>query len=156
MQKLYWEDFQIGDVREYGAHQVTKDEIIRFGREFDPQPFHVDEEAAAKSPFGALVASGWQTAGFFMRMLVDHSLRGSQSMGSPGVEWLRWRKPVYVGDTLRVRQVIVEKRPSKNHANMGHVKNHFEVLNQNDEVVMEMESFGMFLRRPSDETEASQ
>lgn len=156
MDKLYWEDFQIGDVREYGGHRVTKDEIVRFGKEFDPQPFHVDEAAAAQSPYGGLIASGWQTAGFFMRMLVDNSLKGAQSMGSPGVEWLRWRKPVHAGDTLRVRQAIVDKRPSKNHASMGHVKNHFQVLNQDDEVVMEMESFGMFLRRPSEETEASQ
>lgn len=153
MQKLYWEDFQIGDRREYGGHTVTKDEIIRFAQEFDPQPFHLDEEAARKSHFGGLVASGWQTAGFFMRMLVDNALTGAQSMGSPGVEWLRWRKPVYAGDTLRVRQEVVDKRPSRNHDNLGHVKNRFEVVNQHDEVVLEMESFGMFLRRPADEQE---
>ncbi|MBA1147345.1 MaoC family dehydratase [Ectothiorhodospiraceae bacterium WFHF3C12] len=154
MTKLYWEDFQVGDVREYGGHEVTEEEIIRFGKEFDPQPFHVDEDAAARSPFGGLVASGWQTAGFFMRMLVDNALKGAQSMGSPGVEWLRWRKPVRPGDTLHVRQVVVDKKPSRNHANMGHVKNHFEILNQDHEVVMEMESYGMFLRRPDGETEA--
>lgn len=147
MAKLYWEDFEIGDVREFGRHEVTKDEVVEFGREFDPQPFHVDEQAAAESPYGGLIASGWQTCGFFMRMLVDNTLREAHSMGSPGVEWLRWRKPVRPGDVLRLQQEVVDKKPSRNHANLGHVKNRFRMFNQDDEMVLEMESFGMFLRR---------
>ncbi len=147
MTKLYWEDMHVGESREYGARKVTREEIIEFATEFDPQLFHLDEEAAINSPYGGLIASGWQTAGFFMRMLADNFLANSHSMGSPGVEWLRWRKPVYVGDTLRVRHQVIDKQPSRNHPNMGRVKNRFQVLNQNDEIVMEMESLGMFLRR---------
>jgi acyl dehydratase len=143
----YWEDFQVGQVLEYGGHTVTREEVLEFAREFDPQPFHLDEEAAAASPYGRIIASGWQTAGFFMRMLTDHVLADSASMGSPGVESLRWLRPVYPGDTLRVRQEVLEARPMASRAKLGLVKNRFHTLNQHGEVVMEMISLGIFSRR---------
>ncbi len=149
MTKLYWEDFEVGHESTYGEHTVTQEEIIEFGLEFDPQPFHVDPEAAADSPYGGLIASGWQTAALFMRMLVDNVLSGSASMGSPGVESLRWKRPVHAGDTLHARTCVLEKRPSKTRPDLGLVKNRFEVVNQHDESVLEMVSFGMFLRNPA-------
>ena len=147
MSKLYWEDLAIGQVLEYGAHTVTREEVIEFAREFDAQPFHVDDEAAAQSPYGGLIASGWQTAGFCMRMLVDNVLSKARSLGAPGVEWLRWRQPVRPGDELRVRHHVLEKRVSKSRPYVGFVKNRFEVLNQHDAVVMEMVTQSMFQRR---------
>lgn len=149
MEKLYWDDFEVGQVLNYGGMTISREQIVEFAREFDPQPFHVDEAAAAASPYGGLIASGWQTAGLFMRMLADNVLNKSTSMGSPGVEYLRWHKPVRPGDTLRVRHTVLEKRPSQNRPTLGLVKNRFETLNQHDEVVMEMVSIGMFLRRPA-------
>ncbi len=148
MTKLYWEDFDVGHESTYGGHTVTREEIIEFGLEFDPQPFHIDAEAAANSPYSGLIASGWQTAALFMRMLVDNVLSHSASMGSPGVESLRWKRPVYAGDTLHAHTLVLEKRASKSRPDMGLVKNRFEVVNQNDEPVLEMISMGMFQRRP--------
>lgn len=148
MTRLYWEDFHVGDETTYGEHTVTQDEIIEFGLEFDPQPFHVDPEAAAKSPYGGLIASGWQTAALFMRMLVDNVLSQSASAGSPGVESLRWKRPVHAGDTLHACTVVLDARVSKNRPELGLVRNRFEVFNQRDELVLEMVSFGMFRRKP--------
>lgn len=145
---LYWEDFEVGSEQRFGGHVVTEQEIIEFGREFDPQPFHVDAEAAAASPFGGLIASGWQTGAFCMRMMVDNMLKHSASLGSPGLEWLRWKKPVRPGDTLSVRAVVLDRRASKSRPQVGLVKTQFEARNQHDEVVLEMVSQGMFGRRP--------
>lgn len=154
MTQMYWEDFEVGREMQYGGHVVTEEEIIEFGREFDPQPFHVDPVAAMDSPYGGLIASGWQTAGFCMRMMVDNVLSQSASIGSPGVESLRWRQPVRVGDTLHVHATVLDRRASASRPEMGFVKNQFEVRNQHDEVVLDMVSQGMFGRRPSATVEA--
>lgn len=145
--KLYWEDFQVGKTLTYGARTVTREEIVEYASEFDPQPFHVDEEAAAGSPFGGLIASGWHTASLFMRMLVDHVLCRASSMGSPGVKTLRWLKPVRPGDTLSVHHTTLRKAVHPRRPELGFIDNGFDITNQHGEVVMHMESSGMFLLR---------
>ncbi|HTT11768.1 MAG TPA: MaoC family dehydratase [Burkholderiaceae bacterium] len=146
--RLYWEDFPVGSVREFGNRTVTREAIVAFAREFDPQPFHVDEAAARKSLFGNLCASGWHTASLAMRMMCDAYLLESASLGSPGVENLKWLKPVFPGDTLRVRLQVVEARPMASRPHAGLVRSRWEVLNQRAEVVLTMEGWGMFARRP--------
>jgi acyl dehydratase len=145
--QLYWEDFTPGSSQEFGGVTPTKDEIVRFARQFDPQPFHVDEEAAKRTPFGGLIASGWHTAGLAMRMACDAFWLRAASLGSPGIEHLKWTKPVRPGDTLRVRLTVLEARPLKSKPGVGLLKNRWEVLNQHREVVMEMEGFAMLRRR---------
>ena len=110
---LAFEDFKPGDRRSFGPRVLTKEEIVAFGRDWDPQPFHIDEEAAARSPFGGLIASGWQTAALCMRLVVDGMLAHSKSMGSPGLDELKWLKPVRPGDALSVQVEILEATPSK-------------------------------------------
>lgn len=149
MTTLYWEDFAVGSERGFGDHVVTEAEVLEFGREFDPQPFHVDAGAAAAGPFGGLIASGWQTAGWCMRMLVDNLLKQSTSMGSPGLESLRWKRPVRPGDRLRVHGTVLERRASRSRPDMGLVKSEFTVYNQHDEIVMAMVTTIMFGRRPA-------
>ena len=146
-ERLHFEDFRVGAVREFGAATVTKEEIVAFGRQFDPQPFHVDEAAARASPYGGLIASGWHTCGLAMRMYHDAVLRRAAGQGSPGVEKVRWLKPVRPGDVLRVRIEVVEARPSASKPHLGLVRNRWQVLNQAGEVVMEMDGWGLFLRR---------
>jgi acyl dehydratase len=121
---------------------------VRFASEFDPQPFHLDEAAARDSVFSGLVASGWHTASMTMRMLVDDYLHRAASMGSPGVDSLKWLKPVRPGDTLRVRMTVLESRPLKSRPAVGMIKGFYEVMNQRGETVMEMHALGMFGRRP--------
>jgi acyl dehydratase len=150
--RLYWEDFPAGSVREFGGKLVTREAIIDFAREFDPQPFHVDEEAGRRSLFGGLCASGWHTCSMAMRMMCDDYLLESASMGSPGVENLKWLKPVYPGDTLRVRLTVLEARRMASKPHIGLVRSRWEVLNQRTEAVLTMEGWGMFARRPGHET----
>ena len=147
--KYYWEDFPVGKVTEFGGIMLTQEDIVRFAKEFDPQPFHVDEDAAKQSMFGGVIASGWHTCALAMRMMCDAYLLESASLGSPGVENIRWLKPVRPGDTLRVRSVVLEARPLESKPHIGLVRNRWEVLNQNGEEVMQMEVFGMFKRRQS-------
>jgi acyl dehydratase len=147
--KYYWEDFPVGKVTEFGGITLTQEDIMRFAKEFDPQPFHVDEDAAKQSVFGGIIASGWHTCGLAMRMMCDAYLLESASLGSPGVENIRWLKPVRPGDTLRVRSVVLEARPLESKPHVGLVRNRWEVLNQKGEEVMQMEGFGMFKRRGS-------
>jgi acyl dehydratase len=145
----YFEDFRVGEVIDLGRRSVTQDEIIRFAREFDPQPFHTDPERARESAFGGLVASGWHSAALYMRLLVDGFVRGmAQSMGSPGVDKIEWLKPVRPGDTLSGRVTIVDAVPSKSRADRGTLKTLGELLNQHGEVVMTMRGVGFFGRRP--------
>ncbi|CAG1016947.1 itaconyl-CoA hydratase [Burkholderiaceae bacterium] len=144
----YWEDFRDGEVHEFGATAVKADDIVRYASQFDPQPFHVDAAAAERSVFGGLVASGWHTAALAMRMMCDAYLLRSSSMGSPGVEQLKWLRPVRPGDTLRVRMTVIESRELKSKPGVGLVKSRHEVLNQHGEVVMQVDAFGMFGRRP--------
>jgi acyl dehydratase len=148
--KYWWEDFAAGSVREFGGVMVSKESILRFAREFDPQPFHVDEEAAKRSPFGGLIASGWQTCSLMMRMACDAFLLDSSSVGSPGMDNIKWLKPVRPGDTLRVRLTVKEARVLKSRPNVGIVRNFWQVLNQDGEEVMQSEGYGMFLRRAAE------
>lgn len=145
--KYYWEDFPVGSVREYGSKLVTKEEIIAFAGQFDPQPFHLDEEAAKQSLFGGLCASGWHTCSMAMRMMCDAYLLESASLGSPGLENIRWVKPVYPGDTLHMRSTVLEARPMDSKPHVGLMRTRWEVLNQNNEEVMFMEGYGMMRRR---------
>ena len=147
MTKYFWEDFPVGQVREFGAMLVTRDAVLAFAREFDPQPFHVDDAAAERSLFGRLAASGWHTAAMAMRMMCDEYLLESASLGSPGLESLKWLKPVYPGDTLSVRLTTVEARPMASRPEVGLVRSKWEVLNQHREPVLAMEGWGMFRRR---------
>jgi len=146
----YLEDFTPGEVIEYQGPTVTEEEIVRFATEFDPQPFHVDKEAAESTMFGGLIASGWHTAAMMMRLLVDGYISDSASLGSPGIDELRWVKPVRPGDTLKVRVHVDEVTPSRSKPHMGVLKSHTEVLNQDDEIVMTLRGMGMYKTRPKD------
>lgn len=145
--KYYWEDFPVGSVREFGGITLTDEAIIEFARQFDPQPFHVSEEGGKNSPFGGLIASGWHTCALAMRMMCDSYLLEAASVGSPGMENLRWVKPVRPGDTLHVRSVVLEARPMDSKPHVGLLRTRWEMLNQNNEEVMQMEGYGMFLLR---------
>jgi acyl dehydratase len=142
-----FEDFRPGEVQQLGEVEVTRDEIVEFASRYDPQPFHLDEEAAARSPFGGLVASGWHTAALFMRLFVDGILRDSASLGSPGVEELRWLAPVRPGDVLTGRVRVLETRASERDPRSGTVITESEALNQDGTVVMRMRARGFFARR---------
>ena len=145
---LFFEDFTVGMEKEFGGAVMTKEAIIDFASQFDPQPFHIDEEAALESVYGGLIASGWHTAATVMRLLVDESLgKKSGSRGSGGVDELRWLKPVRPGDTIRVRSHIFEVRESASRPDRGIVRSDYTVLNQHDEEVMTMRSMGFFLKR---------
>ena len=145
--KYYWEDFSAGQVRETGGHSLSEEEIIEFAKKYDPQPFHIDKDKASLSFFGGLIASGWQTAGLCMRMLCDLYLLESASLGSPGIDELRWVKPVRPGDTLRLKSTVLETRASTSRPDMGTVRSRSEVYNQRGELVMHMSGVGMFRRR---------
>jgi acyl dehydratase len=145
----FWEDFPVGDVRDFGGLPVTREAMLEFARQFDPQPFHVDEDAARESLFGGLCASGWHTAAMAMRMMCDGYLLDSASLGSPGIDQLRWLRPVFPGDTLRVRMTVLAARPMASRPTVGLVQTRWDVRNQRDEPVMTMEGWGMFRRRPA-------
>lgn len=147
--KYYFEDFQPGQVREIQGPAVTGAEIVEFARKYDPQPFHIDEDAAKSSFYGGLIASGWQTVSLCMRLMCDLYLLESASLGSPGVDEIRWVKPVRPGDRLRLRMFVLETRISRSRPEMGSVRARWEVFNQNDEQVMHMTGWGMFGRRSS-------
>jgi acyl dehydratase len=147
MVELYFEDFAPGQVYELGSHTVTEEEIVAFGRAWDPQPFHVDPEAAAHSHFGGLIASGWHTGAMWMRLYVDAMLDGSSAMGSPGIEELRWLAPVRPGDTLTGRLTVLDVTPSATRPDRGTVRIRGEMLNQDGVTVMAMTSRGHFGRR---------
>ncbi len=144
-----FEDFHIGDVHEFGRRTVTREEIVEFARQFDPQPFHLDEELARQSIYGGLIASGWHVSALAMRMLVDRMLAqgDSGSMGSPGADELRWLLPVRPGDTLTLRTEVIETTPSRSKSDRGVVKLRNHLLNQHGQVVMTMIGIGMFRRR---------
>ncbi|RYF17816.1 MAG: MaoC family dehydratase [Comamonadaceae bacterium] len=151
---LHWEDLQAGSVRELGTTSVTADEIKEFAGKYDPQPFHLDEDAARSSLFGSLCASGWHTCALAMRLTVDNMLRHSTSLGSPGLESLKWLKPVYPGDMLSLRHTILESRGLRKRPDTGLVRSRWEMFNQKGEQVLEMEGYGFFRRRePATEEE---
>lgn len=144
----YLEDFTEGSTLECGSYTFNEEEIIRFAREFDPQPFHIDPVGAAASPYGGIIASGWHTVSVMMRLMVDGFISGSSSMGSPGVDEVRWLKPVRPGDTITARAHVKTVIPSKSKPDRGVVKSLMEVSNQKDEIVMTVQGMGMYLRRP--------
>jgi acyl dehydratase len=146
-ERLYWEDLQPGTVLELGTVSPTAEEIKAFATQFDPQPFHVDEQAGRESVFGGLCASGWHTCAMAMRLTVDNFLRNSSSMGSPGLEKLSWMKPVFPGDVLTLRHRILESRPLRSKPDIGLVRSVWEMFNQHGEQVLLMEGYGMFRRR---------
>ena len=146
---LYWEDFTPGETAEIGRHTFTEQEMIEFARQFDPQPFHTDPEAAQQSFFGGLIASGWHTCAIAMRLMVEKYIGQAASAGSPGVENIRWRAPVRPGDTITYRRVILSSRPSGSKPDLGLLHTRTEASNQRGEIVMTMEGWGLFRRRPA-------
>jgi acyl dehydratase len=145
----YFEDYVIGKTIEIGSYTVTKEEIIEFARQYDPQSFHIDENAARDSMFGGLIASGWHTAAICMRMLVDSYLSDATSGGGRGVDELRWYKPVRPGDVLSVNMEVVEKRPLEDVPELGEVHDKLTGLNQNDELLVSLVLIGMIKQRSS-------
>lgn len=133
---IYFEDLELGQVETFGPLTVTADAIIEFAREYDPQPFHLSDDGAKGTLFGSLAASGWHTAAMTQRLIIGYREEALASMGSPGLDDLYWRKPVYPGDELRARTSIVDKTPSKSRPEMGTVRIAIETLNQRDDVVM--------------------
>src|SRR5229473_4488852 len=144
----YFEDFAEGESVDLGAFTYTESEIIEFARQYDPQPMHTDPEAARESIYGGLIASGWHTAGAYMRLLVDSVIGQSDSLGSPGIDSLRWLKPVRPGDTLRGSFTVLEAKGSRSRPDRGIVRSRGEMLNQDNEVVMQLEAANFFGRRP--------
>lgn len=146
----YFEDIAVGTTARFGAYQVTREEVIDFARKYDPQPFHLDDDAAAKTHFGRLSASGWHTCAMVMSMVVANLANNRQAgLGSPGIDELRWLKPVYPGDTLSCETEVLEKRVSVSRPEMGLFKSRMTVRNQDDVAVMTMVSNGMVATRPT-------
>ena len=140
----------IGSVHEFGSIAVEEAEMINFARRFDPQPFHIDPEAAKQSIFGGLIASGWHTASLMMRLFVDHYLSHVASLGSPGVDELRWLRPVLPGDKLSMRVTVLEASLSRSKPDRGIVRSYIEVLNQSSEVVMTMKAVNLLRCRDAE------
>ncbi len=145
----YLEDLELGRTIDVGQVSVTAEDIVEFARKFDPQPFHVDEAAAQSSPFGGLIASGWHTASLCMRLVVERLVDPATTLGSPGVDELRWLRPVRPGDTLTLRITPVEITPSRSKPDRGTARFRYEVTNQRGELVMTMIGLGMIRRRPA-------
>lgn len=143
----WFEDYPPGAVFEFGSAEVSAESIIAFARQYDPQAMHIDPAWAAQGPFGEVIASGWQTIGLMMRMFVEHYLP-SGGLAAPGIDELRWPRPVRPGDRLRVRVTVLEARPSQSKPDRGLVRSHVEVLNQADEVVLSMKPMNLVRRRP--------
>jgi acyl dehydratase len=147
MKKLHWEDFQKGAVSVYGPRLVTREEIVAFAAEFDPQPMHLDEAAASATMLGGLAASGWHTCCLLMRLLADGLLSNATSMGAPGVDEVRWRKPLRPGTQIRLRATVLETRPSNSRAERGFVKFLFELIDERDAVLADLTCSQMLIRR---------
>lgn len=146
---VYFEDVEVGQTHRFGHYEVTKEEIVEYARQFDPQPFHVDEEAAKRSMFAGLIASGWHTAAMLIRMLCDHALPGAAITGALGFDDLKWLKPVRPGDVLSVETRVKDKVESRSRHDVGTVKIESRVLNQRGEAVMTLTSLVLYRRRPS-------
>jgi acyl dehydratase len=145
---IWWEDFKVGERAEMGRHTFSEDEIVAFARQFDPQPFHLDPQAARATPFGGLIASGWHTCAVGMRLMVEQYIGRTASLGSPGIEGIRWLQPVRPGDTLTYSRTVIASRASTSRAGVGLVKHRWEAVNQAGETVLTMEGWGMFGRKP--------
>ena len=147
MSRLHWEDFQPGQVNEIGPRLITREEIIAFAAEFDPQPMHLDEEAASASMLGGLAASGWHTCCIVMRMISDGMLQGTSFMGAPGIEEVNWLAPVRPGELLQLRVTVVETRASRSRPDMGFVKFLYELFGSGERPLMTLSVIPMFGRR---------
>jgi acyl dehydratase len=146
----YFEDVRVGDVARFGTYPVTREEVTAFAAKYDPQPFHLSDEAAAATHFGRLSASGWHTCAMMMAMLVEHMKENAQaSLGSPGMDELRWLRPVHPGDTLSVETEVIEARASASRPEMGITKSRMTVFNQNGVAVMTMVANGLVATRPA-------
>ena len=146
---LYWEDMEIGRQTEFGHYDVTREEVLEFAQKYDPQPFHLSDEAAARTHFGRIAASGWHTAAMTMRTIVDAMAKQPQAgLGSPGIDNLRWLRPVYPGDRLTMRGTIVDKVPSRSKPNLGTIRTETVVSNQDHVDVMRFTSIVLMQRRP--------
>ena len=146
----YLEDMEVGRKAAFGAYHVTREEVLEFARKYDPQPFHLSDEEAAKTHFGRIAASGWHTCAITMAMLVEYLAADPQAgLGSPGVDKLRWLKPVYPGDTLRVETEVVDVTPSRSKPDLGSIRTNVTVFNQNDVAVMRFTSIVLMRRRPA-------
>ena len=146
--RLYWEDFKPGLVFEHGTWTLGEDDIIRFAREWDPQRYHTDPEAAKETPFGGLIASGWQTCSVAMRLMCEAYLLEASCVGSPGIDEIRWLKPVRPGDALRFRSTVLESTPSRTRPERGTIAFRWELLRQDGEVVLSMLGKQFYLKRP--------
>jgi acyl dehydratase len=145
----YFEDYVEGDSYRFGSIAVEADEVISFAKRFDPQTFHTDPDGAKLTQFGGLIASGWHTAALTMRLFADHYLTHVASLASPGLDELRWLKPVRPGDTLSVRVTVLKAAPSRSKPDRGGVTSLVEVFNQTDEAVMAFKCVNIIGRRPS-------
>jgi acyl dehydratase len=147
---IYFEDMEIGAETYFGSYEVTRDEVLEFARKYDPQPFHLSDEEAAKTHFGRIAASGWHTCAMTMAVIARHVVDEEQAgLGSPGIDELRWRRPVYPGDTLHVRSKIVGKTPSRSKPEMGSFRSDTVVTNQDDQPVLTFTSIVLIRRRPT-------
>lgn len=147
VENRYFEDYMAGSMHEFGSISVEETEVIAFARRFDPQVFHIDPEAAKRTVFGGLIASGWHTAGLMMRLYADHYLSKVASLGSPGVDELRWTKPVRPGAELSIRVTVLETNRSRSKPDRGMVRSFIEVINQDREVVLSMKVVNILLCR---------
>lgn len=146
---IYLEDLVVGAETDFGSYEVTREEVLEFARKYDPQPFHLSDEEAAKTHFGRLAASGWHTAAMVMAVIARHVVQHEQAgLGSPGIDELRWKKPVYPGDTLCVRGRILEVTPSRSRPDMGSFRTQTTVTNQHGDVVMTFTSIVLMRRKP--------
>ncbi|MGH3438788.1 MAG: MaoC family dehydratase [Sciscionella sp.] len=143
----YFEDYRAGTSYEFGSVTVSEREIIEFARQYDAQPFHVDPVAAVAGPFGGIVASGWHTLGLMMRLFVEHYLPVAASLGSPGVDEVRWLQPVRPGDSLRLRVTVLDARPSTSKPDRGIVRTGVEMFNQSGELVLTLSAVNLIARR---------
>jgi acyl dehydratase len=143
----FFEDFPVGEIVEFGDRLVTADEIVAFAKDWDPQPFHLDAEAARSSQIGELIASGWHSGAMLIRMMCDAYLLDSASEGAPGIDEIRWLKPVRPGDRLRARRTTVSARPSRSRPQIGVIEFHHELSNQNGETVLTLRGPSFIRRR---------
>lgn len=149
IKERYFEDYVVGETIEYGDYLVTEAEIVEFASRYDPQPFHIDPQAAKDTIYGGLIASGWMTGSIMMRLMVDHFISARSSMGSPGLDEVRWIKPVRAGDRLKVRVTIETARRSESKPDRGVILAHQRAINQHGEIVMTIKGMGMYRCRPA-------
>lgn len=149
MSERWFEDYVVGTVAQHGTVVVDETELLDFGRRFDPQPFHVDAEAAARGPFGGLIASGWHTCALMMRLFAQEYLCEASSLGSPGVDELRWLRPVRPGDRLTLRTTVEEARRSRSKPDRGLVRTRVELRGDDGDVVLSLTAMNLILARPT-------